>query len=219
MVEVKFCGLTRPEDAELAVALGAAYAGVIFAGGPREVTPARAAEVLAPTAGTRTLRVGVMGAQSVDEMLAIADAARLDVLQLSYSVDPAQRIGLRCRFGGALWGVSHVRPNAARADTDPAAWMSEGVSGIVLDAAVAGRLGGTGVALDWAAVAPEVLRLRTFGRVVLAGGLRPENVEQAVRVAAPDVVDVSSGVERAPGIKDPDRMRAFVAAARRTEVR
>jgi phosphoribosylanthranilate isomerase len=219
VVEVKFCGLTRPEDAALAVELGAAYAGVIFAGGQREVSADRAAEVLAPTLGTRTRRVGVMAAQSVDEMLEIAATARLDILQLSYGADTARRIGLRGRFDGALWGVSHVRPDAARSDIDPLAWMSEGIAGFVLDAAVAGRLGGTGVALDWGAVAPEVRRLRQHGQVVLAGGLTPANVAQAVREAAPDVVDVSSGVERVPGIKDPDRMRAFIEAARATEVR
>lgn len=164
MIDIKFCGLTRPEDTELAVALGAAYVGVIFAGGPRELTPARAAEVLAPTSGAPTKRVGVVAAQPVDELLAIAERAQLDVLQLSYGADTAQRIGLRSRFGGALWGVTHVRPDAARPDTDPALWVADGLTGIVLDTAVAGRLGGTGVALDWAAVAPEVQRLRGWGR-------------------------------------------------------
>jgi phosphoribosylanthranilate isomerase len=74
------------------------------------------------------------------------------------------------------------------------------------------------VALDWRALAPSVQELRQGGRVVLAGGLTPENVAGAVALVAPDVVDVSSGVESAPGIKDPQRMRAFASAVRGHEV-
>ncbi len=218
MVEVKFCGLTRPEDAALAVELGAAYCGVIFAGGPRLVSVERAAEVLAPVNGTATKRVGVFGAQSVDEALRIADKLSLDVLQFSDSVAHVRRIGLRGRFRGALWQVAHTDPGSGAAATDPASWFDDGADAVVLDAAVAGQLGGTGVALDWAALAPAMRRLRARGTVVLAGGLRPENVARAIALATPDVVDVSSGIESAPGIKDPERMRAFAREARSHEV-
>jgi phosphoribosylanthranilate isomerase len=102
--------------------------------------------------------------------------------------------------------------------TDPASWFDVGADAVVLDAAVVGQLGGTGVAIDWAALAPEMHRLRMRGRVVLAGGLRPENVARAVALATPDIVDVSSGVESAPGAKDPERMRAFARAVRTDEV-
>ncbi len=221
MVELKFCGLTRASDAALAVELGAAWCGVIFAGGPRLLTPSRAREVLEPLRGATTRRVGVFGAQESDEILRIAEDAGLDVIQLhaANGADSARCVALRERFAGELWGVAHTRPDAARSDADAAAWFGLGASAVVLDAAVPGRLGGTGVALDWAAIAPEVARLRTLGRVLLAGGLRPENVAQAVTLAHPDAVDVSSGVESAPGIKDPERMRAFAREARRNEVR
>ncbi len=218
MVEVKFCGLTRPEDAALAVELGAGYCGVIFAGGPRMLSVAQAADVLKPVNGTATKRVGVFGAQGVHDALRIADELSLDVIQFADSVADVRRIGLRERFAGALWQVAHTDPQAATAMADPAQWFASGADAIVLDAAVAGRLGGTGVALDWAALGPEVRRLRSLGRVVLAGGLRPENVARAVSLAAPDVVDVSSGVESSPGRKDPERMRAFVREARAREV-
>lgn len=214
MADVKFCGLTRPEDAALAVELGASYAGVIFAGGPRLLTPARAAEVLRPTVGSRTKRVGVLGQQEPSAAMEIADAAGLDVLQLSYGADRARRVGLRNIFRGSLWAVVHIRPGDARSADDPLQWFDDGVDALVLDAAVPGQLGGTGVALDWAALAPEVERLRRRGRVVLAGGLRPSNVADAVSLARVEVVDVSSGVESAPGIKDPELMRAFAKAAR-----
>jgi len=218
VVEVKFCGLTRPEDAALAVELGAAYCGVIFAGGPRLLSVERAREVFAPVSGTTTKRVGVFGAQSVKEALHIADKLALHVLQFADSVAHVGRIGLRGRFSGALWQVAHTDPIAGTASTDPAFWFDDGADAVVLDAAVAGQLGGTGVALDWAALAPEMRRLRARGRVVLAGGLRPENVARAIALATPDVVDVSSGVEVAPGVKDPERMRDFARAARAHEV-
>jgi phosphoribosylanthranilate isomerase len=86
---------------------------------------------------------------------------------------------------------------------------------VVLDAKVPGRLGGTGTAFDWEGVARALDRDRGRGRIVLAGGLNPENVSRAVHIVAPDIVDVSSGVESAPGIKDHARMRAFGDAARR----
>lgn len=218
MVEVKFCGLTRPEDAALAVELGAAYCGVIFAGGPRVLTVERAREVLAPINGSVTKRVGVFGAQSVNEALHIADKLSLDVLQFADGVASVRRVGLRRGFSGLVWQVAHTNPASGVAMQDPAMWFDEGADAVVLDAAVAGQLGGTGVALDWAALSPEMRRLRARGRVVLAGGLRPENVARAIALATPDVVDVSSGVESAPGAKDPERMRAFARAARAEEV-
>lgn len=219
MVELKFCGLTRAVDAAAVVAVGGNYVGVIFAGGPRAVTPAQAREVFAPVAGTAVRRVGVFAAQAADAILRIADEVALDVLQLADGDTRAACVGLRARFGGALWPVSHTAPDAMGAAPDVEAWFSDGADAVVLDAAVAGKLGGTGVALNWAALVPTVRLLQARGRVVLAGGLRPENVAEAVAVARPDVVDVSSGVERAPGVKDPERMRAFARAARAHEER
>ena len=216
VVEVKFCGLTRADDAAQVVALGAQYAGVIFAGGPRLLDPARAVAVLVPTVESHTRRVGVFGAQTVNEIAEIARQTRLDVVQLSYGGSRAHRIGLRAVFTGAIWAVAHVADGAA-VDA-AAAWFDDGVDAVVLDAAVAGQLGGTGVPLDWAALGPAVGRLRTRGRVVLAGGLRPENVGTALAAVPADIVDVSSGVESSPGIKDPERMRAFAAAVRAHEV-
>jgi phosphoribosylanthranilate isomerase len=218
VVEVKFCGLTRAEDAAQLPALGAAYAGVIFAGGPRVQTPAQAAEVLRPLTGSGVRRVGVFGAQALHEMLDTADLVALDVLQLTAGVHHDILVALRARFHGEIWPVAHTAPGASRSAVDPINWYAEGAAAVVLDTAVAGKLGGTGVPLDWAALAPEVARLRAAGRVVLAGGLRPDNVAQAVRQAVPDVVDVSSGVERSPGVKDPEQMRAFASAVRACEV-
>lgn len=214
MVEVKFCGLTRPEDAATAVAVGGDYCGVIFAGGPRQLTPAQARQVFAAVTGTRVGRVGVFGPQGADEIARIVDALSLDVVQLHGGAPRDLLIALRQRGIPRVWPVAHVAPGQARVDDELATWFAEGADAVVLDAAVAGKLGGTGTALDWAALAPGIARWRAHGKVVLAGGLRPANVAEAVAVAAPDIVDVSSGVEVTPGVKDPERMRVFAAAAR-----
>lgn len=223
MVEIKFCGLTRPEDAARALALGASYAGVIFAGGPRNLTPARAREVFAPLAGSTVRRVGVFGADPPDEILRIAHENALDVLQLAGDSNGADGLSLRRQFDGAIWPVVRVSPEASEVPSSADELFAAGADAVVLDAQVGdaqvgARLGGTGVALDWSAIAPAVALLRGKGRVVLAGGLRADNVARAVALLRPDVVDVSSGVESAPGIKDPELMRAFVAAVRAHEV-
>lgn len=209
--EVKFCGLTRPEDARAAVEAGASYLGVIFAGGPRLVDADRARQILdgAP-AGAR--RVGVFGAQSLDKIARIADAAALDVVQLHADPGAEQVRATRERTGRAVWGVLRI---ANAAVPDGAEELFEAADAVVADAKVGGALGGTGRRLDWLGVREALARLRGSRPLVLAGGLEPEVVGEAIAVLAPQVVDVSSGVESAPGIKDHARMRAFVAAVAR----
>jgi phosphoribosylanthranilate isomerase len=207
--ELKFCGLTRGEDAALAAELGARYLGVIFAGGPRALDAPRARDVLDAAAGSAA-RVGVFGASSPAEVATIAAAARLDVVQLHADPDAEHVRLVRARFGGRVWAVLRT----ASADLpDTAAELFREADAVVLDARAPGGLGGSGITLDWTALEPVVARLRGRTPLVLAGGLTDANVAAAVRALSPDVVDVSSGVERAPGIKDPARMRAFAAAA------
>jgi phosphoribosylanthranilate isomerase len=210
---VKFCGLTRPEDARAAATLGASHVGVIFAGGPRHLSVARAVEVLAglPT-GVR--RVGVFGAQSPAEVVDVATAAELDVVQLHGTSDAGQLEAVRRALRATIevWAVARVAGGELPAAL-PALWCA--ADALVVDALVPGRLGGTGVVADWPALAHAFARAGRPGRLVLAGGLRPENVERAVRLLGPDVVDVSSGVEAGPGIKDHARMAAFAAAVAR----
>ena len=98
--------------------------------------------------------------------------------------------------------------------------LFESCDAVLLDPRVEGRDGGTGVVLPWESLVEPLSALRAIGpaRLVLAGGLRPENVAEAIRTLEPDVVDVSSGVERSPGVKDHERMRAFADAVARTKV-
>ena len=209
MVEVKFCGLTRAADALAAAELGAGYTGVIFAGGPRCLTLDQALHVL--PAGVDPKKVGVFGGKPPEEIARAAEILALDVVQLHADPDASAVEALRRLFGGRIWA-------AVRCAGDK---LPDGVDGlfaaadaVLLDARVAGAMGGTGTALPWSALARAVERARgSAGRLVLAGGLTPENVGTAIRQMAPDVVDVSSGVEQSPGVKDHARMRQFVAAA------
>lgn len=204
---VKFCGLTRPEDAAAAASLGAAYAGVIFAGGPRLLSPERARLVLASAPGPR--KVGVFGRQTPEEIATIARDVGLDVVQLHGDPEPADVEAVRARFAGEVWAV--VRCDGADAPA-PTRQLFQVADAVVLDAKVAGQLGGTGVTVAWHLLA-DVLEPWRGAPLVLAGGLTPANVGDAVRALRPEVVDVSSGVEVAPGLKDHERMRAFRRAA------
>jgi phosphoribosylanthranilate isomerase len=204
-VEIKFCGLTRSEDAEFAVSLGAAYVGVIFAGGPRMLTPERALAVLREIPpGVR--RVGVFADQSATDIARTVDAVGLDVVQLHGLAD-ARRIGdIRAAVNAAVWPVVRVAGEIIPETTRELLRLGDG---LLLDALVPGTLGGTGVTLAWTRVCNELQRIRGDAPIILAGGLRPENVAEAIAALGPNVVDVSSGVESAPGIKDHERMRAF----------
>ncbi|HKT06917.1 MAG TPA: phosphoribosylanthranilate isomerase [Gemmatimonadaceae bacterium] len=208
-IEIKFCGLTRPADAALVGPHGGTYAGVVLASGPRRLDAARAALVLdALSPGIK--RAAVFGSQSVDEIADLSRRLRLDVAQLHGDPSPATVRDLRDALQSPtnVWAVVRVSngEDAARAIAE-----LDGVAdGILLDAAHAGTLGGSGTVFDWSAL-PVGARPEqsTF---IVAGGLTPDNVAHAIRTFQPDVVDVSSGIERARGIKDPERMRDFARA-------
>ncbi|MFA6167945.1 MAG: phosphoribosylanthranilate isomerase [Gemmatimonadaceae bacterium] len=212
MAEVKFCGLTRAVDAQVGGALGAAYIGVIFAGGPRQLDAASARLVFEGAAGAKARRVGVFGAQTAHAIADTAVAAALDIVQLHGPSDASLVNAIRQRFDGEIWRVVRV---PAVADAAALRAAADGVDAVVVDALVAGALGGTGVAIDWEGLAAALEQAGRPPRLVLAGGLRPGNVAHAVALVAPDVVDVSSGVESSTGIKDHASMRAFAEAAAR----
>ena len=154
--------------------------------------------------------VGVFGADEVNLIVADALTAGVEVIQLHGDPRAADVRAMRTRFGGRVWAVVRADGSVLPEWTEE---LFHEADAVLLDARVKGKLGGTGVALEWGALADSVAALRGRTPVVLAGGLKPENVAEAVRVLAPDVVDVSSGVESKPGIKDHARMRAFFDAA------
>ncbi len=201
--------MTRPQDAALASEIGASYIGVVFADGPRRVTPTQARIILDAAGGTAK-RVGVFGTNAPDEIARASEAARLDVVQLHADPTTADVRAIRKKFNGEVWAAIRI----AGAHIPPEAEMLfDEADAIVLDARSEQRLGGTGKALPWDDVAVDLARDRGGSAVVLAGGLKPGNVASAIRTLAPDVVDVSSGVESSPGVKDPWLMREFYAAA------
>jgi phosphoribosylanthranilate isomerase len=209
---IKVCGLTRAVDVERAVALGASFLGGIRAGGPRHLeADAWHALLGAPRIGVE--RVAVLGELTVSHLVREMGELGADIAQ--WHGDPSARdvaqvtaAGVRC------WPVLRI----AGPRLPKAAWsLAEHAEALVLDAKVPGQLGGTGVPLDWTALAEEIgqwQRAHPRVRLVLAGGLRAENIGTAIGLLGPDVVDVSSGVESAPGMKDPERLQAFVHAVR-----
>ena len=216
MVEIKFCGMMRSEDARQAVSLGASYVGVILAGGPRTLTTDASEQVIAAVPANVS-RVGVFGALAPEQIATVATRLRLDVVQLHG--DPGAKMIARLRqlWQGQIWAVQRVAESTLADDTSE---MFDAADGVVLDARVAGQLGGTGVTLPWEELRAPLAAMRSRrAKLVLAGGLRPENVARAIDVLQPDVVDVSSGVESTVGVKDHARMRAFRDAARAVQMR
>lgn len=210
---VKICGLTRPDDAAHAERSGAAYLGAILAGGPRLLSPAQARQVLGPRR-RGVQRVAVFGDQPAAEVIVTARALDLDVVQLHGTRTAAEAAHIGTASGCVVWPVVRVAGTTLPVE---AAALGAVHRTLVLDAHVVGQLGGTGVALDWAGLAASVRDLRTAVpdlTVILAGGLRPENVGEAMTLLSPAVLDVSSGVESAPGVKDPAQVQLFVQAAR-----
>ncbi|MGH7525473.1 MAG: phosphoribosylanthranilate isomerase [Gemmatimonadales bacterium] len=204
-VKVKICGLMRREDVSAAAAAGASYLGVVFADGPRVVTLRQAAELVAAARGTPVF--GVFGDQTVTEILRIRERTGLLGAQLHGSHHQKDAAELRAA-GLTVWRVLRI---AAPPDLDLLGESAGDADAVLVEPRVAHALGGTGVSLDLA-VAREA-RARLAGRtMVLAGGLTPDTVGPAVALVRPEAVDVSSGVERLPGIKDPDKIARFLEA-------
>ncbi|MFN8572559.1 MAG: phosphoribosylanthranilate isomerase [Gemmatimonadaceae bacterium] len=208
--EVKICGLMRPVDAAVAAQAGARYLGVVLAPSQRQLQPLQARDVLDGDTARVSTRVGVCALTDPTQLAAAAHAADLDVLQLIHPLDHAEWQAVRESFSGEIWGVVRLAPDRDTA-SGWAAW--EQADAIVLDAFAPNALGGTGTAFDWSWAARTVESLRVGKRLVVAGGLTPDNVGQAIDTLVPDVVDVSSGVERVVGEKSAERIAAFMQAA------
>jgi phosphoribosylanthranilate isomerase len=204
-VKVKICGLTRPVDAAAAAEAGAAFLGVVFAGGPRLVTPTLAAEVAAAADGVPVF--GVYGTQSVEDILRISRAADLSGAQLHGPFSRAAAARLRAE-GLQVWRVVRI---ATPDGLDALADAVPDSDAVLVEPHLPQAAGGAGVSLDLA-VAREARARLAGSTMVLAGGLIAESVAEALGLVRPEVVDVSSGVEYLPGIKDPDKIARFLEA-------
>lgn len=207
MTSAKICGLSTPETLDAAIRQGAAHVGfVFFPVSPRHVTFDRAAQLAARVPGHVT-RVGVF-VDPEDEMLhqALVDDG-LDALQL-HKVAPARAAAIRARFRKPVWAAVAVR---TRADLDAAHGFAGAADGILYDAKTpddAALPGGMGLRFDWDLLAG----FRHPLPWALSGGLDAGNVGEAIRRTGAELVDVSSGVESAPGIKDAAKIATFLRA-------
>lgn len=216
MVRVKFCGITNLEDAAAAVELGADLLGFNFYPmSPRYITQQACRSIVQELAATvaasgRPVQfVGVFVNHPPQDVTAILNDCRLDLAQLSGD-EPAEDLQ---RIGLAAFKAIRLGRGAALEDAIQALPPRRGEPAFLIDAGVPGQFGGTGQVADW-----KQARLAAgYFPLLLAGGLTPDNVAQAVAEVQPWGVDVASGIESVPGRKDVRRMAAFVAAVRATE--
>jgi phosphoribosylanthranilate isomerase len=241
MTWIKICGITNLEDAQTAVEAGADALGFVFyEKSPRNVAPETARDIVRQLPA-HIEKVGVFVGNNPTNFFELVHWLGLTGSQLHFgphvgSVNETTAYGLGCFPPGfkrylsmpADWfiesedGANHFITSAVRA----AESMRSHEGGdkllnffqtIFLDSGALQQPGGTGVAFDWQNAAPIVERLKQVVRIVVAGGLNPANVTEAIHILKPWGVDVSSGVESKPGKKDPEKVQAFVAAVRKAE--
>ncbi len=208
---VKICANTSLQDAQLAVDAGADAAGFVFAPSPRRVTAGQAAAIV-PHLPAALEKIGVFVDASFDEIAATVETVGLTGVQLHFSAAPDLPAKLKERFGQKLrvLRVVHFEAGGAAADSG----LDDNVDAVLVDSRTATAVGGTGKTFDWAAASKTLFQNGKERKLVAAGGLTPGNVAEAIATLRPWGVDVVSGVEAAPGRKDPGKVRAFVANAR-----
>ena len=208
----KICGVTTMEAVEASIEAGAAYLGfVFFPRSPRHLKLDQAARLAEPARGRARVVALIVDADDA-EIERIHETVRPDLFQLHGSETPERAAEVRELTGA---GVIKALPVSSAEDLDAAEAWCDAVDHLMLDARPprnADRPGGMGHSFDW-----SLLQGRDLGRSwFLAGGLTPDNVADAVRITGAPMVDVSSGVESAPGVKDPALIRAFLARAKAT---
>jgi phosphoribosylanthranilate isomerase len=204
---IKICGLTGLDDAQRAVEAGAWALGLIlFSGSPRRC-PLPAAERISGALRRQAHICGVFVNAPLDEVSGVADALGLTMIQLHGDEGPSFCAEVARRTGAKVMKAARVRTGA-----DVLALQRFHTDLHLLDAHQPGRYGGTGETFDW----ELVRRRRTDIPLVLSGGLTPENVAEAIEATHPYAVDTASGTEARPGVKDPEKVRAFAAAVAST---
>jgi phosphoribosylanthranilate isomerase len=219
---IKICGNTNLQDTQLAAEAGADAVGFVFAPSPRRVTLSQISDIM-PGLPEDLTRIGVFNTQNFDEIVSALRSAGLHGVQLHGELDFSLAEKLRNEFGAPLFLVQTLHWDLNR---DPnrteeklrnelrAVTRHTNIDAVLLDTRTATASGGTGQAFNWErahdVIAAEAGKLR----IILAGGLTPENVAEAIQTLRPWGVDVATGVERHPGRKDPARVQAFITTAR-----
>lgn len=200
LVKIKICGLTRVEDVNAAVAAGADAVGFVFAASPRHISSATAVR-LCTAVPAGVLRVGLFLDQASAAVARVVNSVPLDLLQFHGSESRAE-----CKLFGLPYLKAVAVQDAGSVQAADRAYPD--AVGLLLDSHAVGKRGGSAKVFDWS-LAGQVSR-----PLWLAGGLNAQNVGAAMRAVRPFAVDVSSGVEQAPGIKDKTRILEFIAAVR-----
>jgi len=222
MTWIKICGTTNVDDALASVEAGADALGFVFAPSPRRISPRDAARITAALPASME-KIGVFVNQTVELVLDTVEKAGLTGVQLHGDEDRSfgQRLLQEARPNLRLLKAVSLREIGEAKGKTFAVAAAEGAaavfSGLLLDSGTQDKRGGTGLAFDWQEAAPMARLLAKKFPLVIAGGLKPENVGKALHIFHPWGVDVVSGVEQAPGKKDPAKLRAFIAAVRGAE--
>ncbi len=203
MIPVKICGLTNLDDAQLAVRLGAAAVGMIFfEASPRCVTPAQARTIIAGLNSAVT-KVGIFVNEPPEQVNTVVDQVGLDLVQLSGDESPEDCTHITAPV---------IKTVHVAADFDAGRAGQYDVRALLLDTQRRGSYGGTGQVFDWQAIDRGALHRP----VILSGGLQAGNILEGIATLAPDAVDIGSGVEAAPGRKDPEKLAALFATLKST---
>ncbi|MBI3446341.1 MAG: phosphoribosylanthranilate isomerase [Magnetospirillum sp.] len=209
-IEVKICGITDEESMDAAIEAGADYVGLVFyPPSPRAVTPDRAAELVEFAPG-EVSKVGLFVDPDDATLDAVLTRIRLDLLQLHGNETPERIEAIRLEYGLPVMKVLSVAQAEDLAAAEPFLAVADRLLFDAKPPKGAILPGGNAVSFDW-----TILAGRKWGLPwMLAGGLTSANVAEALRISGAPAVDVSSGVESAPGVKDPAKIRAFIKAAR-----
>jgi len=200
MIKVKVCGITNLEDAAVSAEYGADAIGLVFAPSPRQVTPAHAQNIVR-CLPPRVLKVGVFADHNLAEVKYIMAQCDLDFAQLHGSESPEYCTALKTKAIKAFRVKDESLLQSIR---------QYHTCAYLLDSYSPDAGGGTGHTFNW----DIAIRAREFGKIILSGGLTPDNVAEAISRVQPAAVDVSSGVESSPGKKDHGKLRAFINAAK-----
>jgi phosphoribosylanthranilate isomerase len=206
-VKIKLCGLTRKQDVELAAELGAWALGFIFyEKSPRAITPAQA-RILVQNVHSNIRTVGVFVNETLDSVQSTVETSGINAIQLhgEESVEFCEELKKRIP---QLDLIKAFRPRTSE-DLKEIRNYAPLTQSILIDSFSASARGGTGLTSDW----NLALQAKSYGPVILAGGLHPENIQAAMSAVHPEALDVSSGLETSPGIKSEQKMRQFFQTA------
>ncbi len=215
---IKICGNTSLEDAMLAAEAGSDALGFVFASSPRRVTREQVAKIV-PHLPPAVEKIGVFVDAAFEEIEAVVNDCNLTGVQLQFAASAEIPSQLRDKFGSSLRILQTLHFSPGIAAKAAVLALDKNIDAVLVDSRTATAVGGTGIAFDWNAAASMLFEnTHSSLKLVAAGGLTPENVSEAIAVLKPWGVDVVTGVESAPGRKDPAKIRAFIAQARTASV-